>query len=256
MKGRVLIVAGSDSGGGAGIQADIKAVTALHGFAMTAVTALTAQNTLGVHDVHPVDTGFIQTQMHVVLSDLGADSLKTGMLHSSAVIEAVCEVAETEASGIPLVVDPVMISSSGTPLLKPSAAAALARRLLPLARLVTPNLDEAATLAKQPVREPEAMREAARAIHERFGCAVLVKGGHLKTTEAIDLFYDGREEFLLSAPRVRGVSPPGTGCTYSAAITAFLAKGEPLPKAVERAKQHMAEAISAVYRAGKHRFLG
>tara|TARA_Y100001934_G_C11927287_1_gene574060 strand:+ start:250 stop:585 length:336 start_codon:yes stop_codon:yes gene_type:complete len=111
-------------------------------------------------------------------------------------------------------------------------------------------------LAKQPVREPETMSQAARAIHERFGCAVLVKGGHLKTTEAIDLFYDGREEFLLSTPRVREVSPPGTGCTYSAAITAFLAKGEPLPKAVKRAKRHMAEAFSAVYRVGKHRFLG
>ncbi|PCH53693.1 MAG: hypothetical protein COC21_05920 [Verrucomicrobiales bacterium] len=111
-------------------------------------------------------------------------------------------------------------------------------------------------LAKRPVREPEEMRDAARVIHERFGCAVLVKGGHMKTTEAIDLFYDGREEFLLSAPRVRGVSPPGTGCTYSAAITAFLAKGEPLPRAVELAKQHVAEAFSGVFRVGKHRFLG
>ena len=132
-----------------------------------------------------------------------------------------------------------MISSSGTPLLKPSAEAALNKRLLPLAKLVTPNLDEAAALAGHPVCEPKEMSDAARAIHARFGCAVLVKGGHMKTTDAIDLFYDGIEEFLLSAPRVRRMSPPGTGCTYSAAITGFLAKGEPLVRAVELAKQHM-----------------
>ena len=177
------------------------------------------------------------------------------MLYSRAIIDAVAgRLAKRQR--LSLVVDPVMLSSSGTPLLKPSAATTLANRLFPLAKLVTPNLDEAAALAKRRVREPEEMRDAARAIHEQFGCAVLVKGGHMKTTEAIDLFYDGHEEFLLSALRVQGVSPPGTGCTYSAAITAFLAKGEPLPRAVELAKQHVAEAFSGVFRVGKHRFLG
>ena len=158
--------------------------------------------------------------------------------------------------GLQLVVDPVMVSSSGTPLLKLSAVSALAKRLLPLAKLVTPNLDESAALAGFPVSEPEDMRDAVRAIHEQFGCAVLVKGGHMKTTEAIDLFYDGKEEFLLTAPRVKGLSPPGTGCTYSAAITAFLAQRESLTQAVELAKQHMMRAFTGAYRVGKHTFLG
>ena len=158
MKGRVLIVAGSDSGGGAGIQADIKAVTALNGFAMTAVTALTAQNTLGVHDVLPVDPGFIRTQMRVVLDDLGADCLKTGMLHSSEVIEAVCEVAETEAAGIPLVVDPVMVAKGGAALLGIEAVAAMRDRLLPLSRVITPNIPEAERLLDMEIGTLDAMK--------------------------------------------------------------------------------------------------
>ena len=171
------------------------------------------------------------------LTCLPVSAVKTGMLFSRPIIDAVAK-RLAKRRGLQLVIDPVMISSSGTPpLLKPSAEAALNKRLLPLAKLVTPNLDEAAALAGHPVCEPEEMRDAARAIHARFGCAVLVKGGHMKTTDAIDLFYDGKEEFLLSAPRVRRMSPPGTGCTYSAAITAFLAKGEPLVRAVKLAKQ-------------------
>ena len=250
-----LAIAGSDSCGGAGLQADLRTLAKLGVHGASVVTCVTAQNPGVVTAIHPTPAKVVAAQLDSVFGSLPIRAVKTGMLYSRAIIDVVAE-RLVKRSLLPLVVDPVMISSSGTPLLKPSAAAALARRLLPLARLVTPNLDEAATLAKQPVREPEAMREAARAIHERFGCAVLVKGGHLKSTEAIDLFFDGREEFLLSAPRVRGVSPPGTGCTYSAAITAFLARGERLPKAVELAKQQMAEAFSAVYRVGKHRFLG
>ena len=250
-----LAIAGSDSCGGAGLQADLRTLAKLGVHGASVVTCVTAQNPGVVTAIHPTPAKVVAAQLDSVFGSLPIRAVKTGMLYSRAIIDVVAE-RLVKRSRLPLVVDPVMISSSGTPLLKPSAAAALAWRLLPLARLVTPNLDEAATLAKQPVREPEAMREAARAIHERFGCAVLVKGGHLKTTEAIALFYDGREEFLLSSPRAKRVSPPGTGCTYSAAITAFLAKGEPLPKAVERAKRHMAEAFSAVYQAGKHRFLG
>ena len=155
-----------------------------------------------------------------------------------------------------LVVDPVMISSTGAPLIKPSAIKALVNSLLPIAKLVTPNLDEASTLVKQPVRDQEDMREAARHIYAQFGCAVLVKGGHLKTSEAIDLFYDGKEELLLSAPRLKRISPPGTGCTYSSAITGYLAKGEPLVSAVVLAKQYITKSFENVYRAGKYKFLG
>ena len=146
MNGRILIVAGSDSGGGAGIQADIKSVTALGGFAATAITALTAQNTLGVHDVFPVDIAFIQQQMRVVLGDIGADSLKTGMLHSPEVIEAVCAVLDSDAAGIPVVVDPVMVAKGGASLLADEAVATLRDRLLPRAHVITPNIPEAETL--------------------------------------------------------------------------------------------------------------
>ena len=250
-----LSIAGSDSSGGAGLQADLRTMTKLGVHGASVVTCVTAQNPGGVSAIHPTPAKVVAAQLDCVFSSLPIRAVKTGMLYSRSIIDAVAQCL-AKRKQVQLVIDPVMISSSGTPLLKPSAALALSARLLPLAKLVTPNLDEAAALAKRQVREPEEMRDAARAIHERFGCAVLVKGGHMKTTEAIDLFYDGREEFLLSAPRAKGVSPPGTGCTYSAAITAFLARGERLSGAVELAKQHMVEAFSGVFRVGKHRFLG
>jgi len=190
-----------------------------------------------------------------VLSSLKVKSVKTGMLYTRPIIEVVAKHL-TRLRRCQLVVDPVMISSTGAPLMKPSAMKALVKSLLPLAKLVTPNLDEASALAKQPVRDPEDMREAARQIYAQFGCAVLVKGGHLKTSEAIDLFYDGKEELLLSAPRAKRVSPPGTGCTYSSAITAYLAKGEPLASAVVLAKQYITKSFENVYKAGKYTFLG
>ena len=250
-----LTIAGSDSSGGAGLQADLRTMTKLGVHGASVVTCVTAQNPGAVSAIHPTPAKVVAAQLNSVFGSLAIRAVKTGMLYSRSIIDEVAECL-AKRKRLQLVVDPVMISSSGTPLLKPGAATALGARLLPLAKLVTPNLDEAAKLARRPVREPEEMRDAARAIHERFGCAVLVKGGHMKTTEAIDLFYDGHEEFLLSALRVQGVSPPGTGCTYSAAITAFLARGERLPKAVELAKQHMAEAFSGVFRVGKRRFLG
>ena len=249
-----LTIAGSDSSGGAGLQADLRTLAKLGVHGASVVTCVTAQNPGAVSAIHPTPAKVVAAQLDSVFGSLPIRAVKTGMLYSRAIIEVVAE-RLAKRNRLLLVIDPVMLSSSGTPLLKPSAAQALAKRLLPLAMLVTPNLEEAAVLAKRRVREPEEMREAARAIHGRFGGAVLVKGGHMKTTEAIDLFYDGREEFLLSAPRVRGVAPPGTGCTYSAAITAFLAKGERLPRAVELAKQHMVGAFSGVFRVGKHRFL-
>ena len=250
-----LTIAGSDSSGGAGLQADLRTMTKLRVHGASVVTCVTAQNPGVVSAIHLTPSKVVAAQLDSVFSSLPVRAVKTGMLYSRSIIDAVADCL-AKRQRLSLVVDPVMISSSGTPLLKPSAAQALTKRLLPLAKLVTPNLNEASVLAKRSVREPEEMRDAARAIHEQFGCAVLVKGGHMKATEAIDLFYNGREEFLLSAPRVRGVSPPGTGCTYSMATTAFLARGEQLPRAVELAKQHMVVAFSEVFRVGKHRFLG
>ena len=250
-----LSIAGSDSSGGAGLQADLRTMTKLGVHGASVVTCVTAQNPGVVTAIHPTQAKVVTAQLDSVFSSLPIRAVKTGMLYSRSIIDAVAQCL-AKRKRVQLVIDPVMISSSGTPLLKPSAALALSARLLPLAKLVTPNLDEAAALAQRQVREPEEMRDAARAIHERFGCAVLVKGGHMKTAEAIDLFYDGQEEFLLSAPRAKGVSPPGTGCTYSAAITAVLARSERLPGAVELAKQHMVEAFSGAFRIGKHHFLG
>jgi len=250
-----LTVAGSDCSGGAGLQADLRTFAKLGVHGASVVTCVTAQKPNRVSAIQPTKPSLVEAQLEAVLGSLSVRAVKTGMLFSRPIIDAVAK-RLAKRRGLQLVVDPVMISSSGTPLLKPSAVTALAKRFLPLAKLVTPNLDEAATLAKQPVREPEDMRDAARTIHERFGCAVLVKGGHMKTTEAIDFFFDGKEEFLLSAPRAKGLSPPGTGCTYSAAITAFLAKGETLARAAELGKNHMVQAFEDAYRVGKHTFLG
>src|SRR5262245_13411364 len=195
MNGRVLIVAGSDSGGGAGIQADIKAVTAMNAFAATAITALTAQNTEGVHGVVPVDPGFINQQIEVVLADIGADALKTGMLHSAEVIEAVASAFRRRARGVPLVVDPVMVAKGGHRLLLGEAEAALRNTLLPMAALLTPNLPEAETLAGFPVRAETDMRRAAERLARLGATAVLMKGGHLEGDRVVDLlFHDGRFE--------------------------------------------------------------
>ena len=250
-----LTVAGSDCSGGAGLQADLRTFAKLGVHGASVVTCVTAQNPNRVSAIQPMKPSVVEAQLEAVLGSFSAHAVKTGMLFSRPIIDAVAN-RLAKRRGLQLVVDPVMISSSGTPLLKSSAVTALAKRLLPLAKLVTPNLDEASTLAKQPVREPEDMRDAARRIHERFGCAVLVKGGHMKTTEAIDFFFDGKEEFLLSAPRSKRLSPPGTGCTYSAAITAFLAKGETLARAAELGKKHMVQSFEDAYRVGKHTFLG
>src|SRR5262245_45511465 len=186
MKGRVLIVAGSDSGGGAGIQADIKAVTAMGAFAATAITALTAQDTEGVHGVVTVDPGFIAQQIEVVLSDIGADALKTGMLHSAPVIQTVAAVLTKYGLGVPLVVDPVMVAKGGHRLLLGEAEAALRDTLLPMAAVVTPNLPEAEVLAGFPVRVEADMRRAAKRLVELGAKAVLMKGGHLEGERIVD----------------------------------------------------------------------
>ena len=240
---RVLIVAGSDSGGGAGIQADIKAVTALGGFAMTAVSALTAQNTRGVHDVFGVPPEFITRQIQVVLDDLGADCIKTGMLHDGAVIEAVVGALADRASGIPLVVDPVMVAQSGDRLLQEEAVNALRDVLLPRATLLTPNVPEAEVLLGQRLRGADDLPEAADALRG-LGCeAVLLKGGHLPGDPVLDVLATARGVETLRHPRVHTDCDHGTGCTLASAIAEGLGRGLALEDAVRRGRAYLQRAL-------------
>jgi hydroxymethylpyrimidine/phosphomethylpyrimidine kinase len=243
MKGRVLIVAGSDSGGGAGIQADIKAVTAMNGFAATAITALTAQNTEGVHGVVGVEPAFIAQQIEVVLSDIGADAVKTGMLHSAAVIEVVAAGIERHAAGVPLVVDPVMVAKGGHRLLLTEAEAALRDRLLPMAALITPNLPEAEVLVGFPVRVEADMKRAAERLAELGAGAVLMKGGHLEGDRVVDLLFHDGKFHRFDDVRIVSRSTHGTGCTLASAIAAGLAQQMTLRDAVARARDYVRKAI-------------
>lgn len=245
MQGRVLIIAGSDSGGGAGIQADIKAVTSLDGFAMTAITALTAQNTQGVFGVHAVPLAFVRQQIEVVMNDLGADVIKTGMLGDSATIDAVCSALTDFAPHVPLVLDPVMVAKGGHHLLATEAVATLRQRLLPRAALITPNLPEAEALAGMPIATVDDMRMAATALLALGVPAVLLKGGHLAGDTVVDLLAtpDGIETF--SAPRIATRHTHGTGCTTASAIAAGLAQQMPLRQAVIRARAYVRAAIAA-----------
>jgi hydroxymethylpyrimidine/phosphomethylpyrimidine kinase len=251
MKGRVLIVAGSDSGGGAGIQADIKAVTAMGAFAATAITALTAQNTLGVHGVVPVDPAFIAQQIEVVLTDIGADALKTGMLHSAEVIDTVVASMRKHAPGVPLVVDPVMVAKGGHHLLLGEAEAALRERLLPMATLLTPNLPEAAVLVDFPVHDEASMRRAAEKLLSLGAKAILMKGGHLEGDRVIDLLvHDGKVERYEDA-RIDSRHTHGTGCTLASATAAGLAQKMSLGDAVARARAYVRDAIATAPGYGK-----
>lgn len=247
-----LSIAGSDSGGGAGVQADLQTFGALGVHGTTAITCLTAQNPEGVTGIQAASPEILAKQIDAVFAELKPAAVKTGMLFSTPLIRVVIEQFHRRKT-VPLVVDPVMVATSGSRLLKPSAIAALQNELLPFAKLVTPNLDEAEILVGQKLAEVEDLRWAARAIHARFGCAALLKGGHLRElAEAVDVFYDGRTELLLSAPFVKGVSTHGTGCTYSAAITAGLARGLELPDAVKLGKDFITNAIANSQRVGKH----
>ncbi|GMV12757.1 MAG: bifunctional hydroxymethylpyrimidine kinase/phosphomethylpyrimidine kinase [Myxococcales bacterium] len=250
--GRVLIVAGSDSGGGAGIQADIKTVTALGGYAATAITALTAQNTRGVFGVVPVDPAFVAKQMEVVLTDIGADCVKTGMLHSAEVIEAVVRSLERHARGVPVIVDPVMVAKGGASLLRAEAKSALKLRLLPCAALVTPNAPEAEALTGVKVESPDDMGRAADALLGLGASAVLVKGGHLGGDTVVDLLrtVDGVER-RFESPRLHSRSTHGTGCTLASAIAAGVAEGLRLEDAVARARDYVLEAIASAPGLGK-----
>jgi len=243
MNGRVLIVAGSDSGGGAGIQADIKAVTAMNGFAATAITALTAQNTMGVHGVVPVDPAFIRQQIEVVLTDIGADALKTGMLHSAEVIDTIIATLKKHAPGVPLVVDPVMVAKGGHRLLLSAAETALRDRLLPMAALLTPNLPEAEVLVGFPVRVEADMKRAADRLIALGAKAVLMKGGHLEGDRVVDLLVHAGGVDRFEDARIASRSTHGTGCTLASATAAGLAQKMSLRDAVARARAYVRRAI-------------
>ncbi len=250
-----LTIAGSDSGGGAGVQADLKTFAALGVHGASAITCITAQNPRRVIGIEACSAKIVREQIAAVFDQLPPRAVKTGMLFSREIIHEVGGALRQRRC--PLVVDPVMVATSGARLLKADAAKALVEKLFPLATLVTPNIPEAETLLGVSIREPEDLRAAARALHDRFRCAALVKGGHLANTrEAIDVFFDGHTELLLSSPRVRGVKTHGTGCTYSAAVAAHLARGEKLARAVQLAKEFVTSAIVNSRRANRHDVLG
>jgi hydroxymethylpyrimidine/phosphomethylpyrimidine kinase len=245
-----LTIAGSDSGGGAGIQADLKTFTAHGVFGTSAITAITAQNTLGVTAWQAVPADLVTAQIEAVAGDFAVDGVKTGMLATSAIVEAVA--AAIESLDLPrVVVDPVIVAKGGAHLLEEDAVAAMRAELIPRAYLVTPNAAEAAALAGIPVRTLDQAREAAKRIAALGARAVIVKGGHLEVADAIDVFYDGRDFGELRAERIATRHTHGTGCTFSAAIAANLALGLPLAEAVARAKQYLTEAIRRAPGLGK-----
>ena len=245
MRGRVLIIAGSDSGGGAGIQADIKTVTMLGAFAATAVTALTAQNTRGVFGVLPIAPDFIRQQIEVVLDDIGADAIKTGMLHDAAVIETVAAALTERAPDVPLVVDPVMVAKGGAALIEPSAIETLKRRLIPRAAVLTPNLPEGEILVGRPIASVADMHDAARRLL-MLGCrAVLLKGGHLPGETVSDVLASEAGIQMWQSPRIDTRHTHGTGCTLASAIAAGLAQNMALDAAVARARDYVRRAIES-----------
>ena len=241
--GRVLIIAGSDSGGGAGLQADLKAVTALGGFAATAVTAVTVQNTLGVSGVHPVPAEIVTAQARAVLDDIGADALKTGMLGDVAMVETVAAILDT-VPGIPAVVDPVMTAKGGAALLAKEAMDAVRSLMIPRAWLLTPNAPEAEALTGLPVRTPDDQRRAGEALLALGARAVLMKGGHLEGGRVVDLLITPSGETLFEAGRIDTRHTHGTGCTLASACAAGLAQGLTLEAAVARAWAYVQEAIA------------
>jgi hydroxymethylpyrimidine/phosphomethylpyrimidine kinase len=246
---KALTIAGSDSGGGAGIQADLKTFSAFRVFGMSVITAVTAQNSLGVQGVENLPPAFVALQLRSVLSDFGAGAAKCGMLSTAPIIEAVAATLADDPIE-KLVVDPVMVAKSGDALLQPDARQALIERVLPLALVVTPNLPEAESLAGIPVASRPDMEEAARRIHRLGPRYVLVKGGHLKG-DAIDLLWNGKAFTAFRAPRIDSGNTHGTGCTLSAAIAAGLARGQAIGDAIRDAKAYVTRAIREGFAAGR-----
>ena len=246
---KAMTVAGSDSGGGAGVQADLKTFAALGVYGASTLTAITAQNTVAVTAVHEIPTDVITAQIDAVLTDIGADAVKTGMLSSSDIIECVCEALEVH--GVQrLVVDPVMIAKSGDALLREDAIGSLRTRLLPLAMVVTPNIPEAEALTETTIVSDADVRRAAEAIVGMGARSVVVKGGH-REGPATDLFYDGKEFKEFTAPRFDTVNTHGTGCTFASAVAAGLARGMVVTDAVALAKDYVTEGIRHSFSIGQ-----
>ena len=239
--GRVLIIAGSDSGGGAGVQADIKTVTALGGYAASAITAVTVQNTLGVTGVHPIPLEVIEAQVRAVLDDIGADVIKTGMLGDAATVDLVARLLEEFS--IPAVIDPVMVAKGGASLLAVEAVAMVRDKLVPRAALLTPNAPEAEALTGLAVATTDDLRRAGKALLAMGAKAVLMKGGHVAGERVIDLLMTADGETVFEGERIAGRHTHGTGCTLASACATGIAQGLPLTAAVARAWDYVHEAI-------------
>lgn len=241
--GRVLVIAGSDSGGGAGIQADIKAIMAMGGYAMTAITAITVQDTTGVHDVHPIPLDTVRGQIAVCLKDIGADAIKTGMLGTASLVEIVAETLDDRAPDTPRIIDPVMVATSGDRLVNERAVDALVSLLLPGAALITPNAPEAEILTGKAVDGVNGQRRAAENLLKRGAKGALVKGGHIPGRVITDVLQTEHGEWLFDSERVETSSTHGTGCTLASAISALIAQGKPVSEAVEAARDYLHGAI-------------
>ncbi len=241
---KILTIAGSDSGGGAGIQADIKTITVLGGYAMTAITAITAQNTLGVHGIHMIPPDMIEQQIRVVLSDIGADIIKIGMLGDASTIQAVHRALSSHETHIPLILDPVMQAKGGQPLLQDDAIQALKNLLFPHATLITPNIPEAAILSEQSIDSVDDMKHVAKLLSEQCKVAVLVKGGHGSNQTLHNVLYDGQAFHTSTSQRHHTKHTHGTGCTMASAIATYVGHGLTLYEAIHRATKYVHEAIT------------
>ena len=250
-RGAVLTVAGSDSGGGAGIQADLKTITLLGSYAATVLTALTAQNTRGVSSIHGLPPSFVLDQLDTVLSDIPIDIIKTGMLHTPAIISVLAESLTERNHLIPIVIDPVMVAKGGAALLESEGVRVFRQQLLPLAYLLTPNIPEAERLLDRIIRSEAEMELAARDLHALGAANVLIKGGHLTGRQSTDILFDGDQCHSFSSERTFTNNTHGTGCSYASAIAAYLAQGEPLLQAVEKAKKYITNAIRLARPIGK-----
>lgn len=243
MKGRVLIIAGSDPSGGAGVQADIKTVTALGGYAAAAITALTVQNTVGVRSVHPVSPEIIRDQIAAALDDIGADAIKIGMIGERAAGAAIADALLELAPTVPLVLDPVLVATSGDPLADAAMPSLLIERLVPISAVVTPNAQEAARFAGVAIRSTDDLAAAGAALVRRGATAALVKGGHLEGEVVVDALVTLEGVRLFNSPRIATTSTHGTGCTLASAIAVGIAQDMPLAAAVKRAIDYVHEAI-------------
>ncbi len=250
-RGAVLTIAGSDSGGGAGIQADIKTITLLGSYAATVLTALTAQNTRGVSSIHGLPPSFVIDQLNSVLSDIPIDVIKTGMLHTPAIISALAERLADRPCLLPMVIDPVMIAKGGAALMEREASIGFLQQLMPQAYLLTPNIPEAERLLGRTIQTEDEAEQAARDLHALGAANVLIKGGHMTGRLSTDILFDGNECHHFSAERLFTNNTHGTGCTYASSIATFLAQGEPLRVAVEKGKEFITSAIQMARPLGK-----